>query len=292
MSKYLSEKKKKKNRLKQLESELYFLISKIENNIQILNIIQQEYNNIFNVNMIYIKNNNNKYFDNNSNIQFDNNFTFYFCHKRDYLIPEKYQQIIDTILQRIDINDLSNCILKSYSINQNIKNIQIQIEYILNQAFNKTSKIIFSKFKQKIESQSIQKDNKYTYGYFKMKNDYISEEINLIFKPYESEANYLYCVTLPLLEEVASIYYQRNLTNNYDQELYLHIFKEEFYKLNPELFQFLNYDINCILLYLSESSFEIDYKKFNYQFGLKPLVKKDINLIVERIMLSQQLDNF
>lgn len=125
-----------------------------------------------------------------------------------------------------------------------------------------------------------------------MKKDYVSEEIDLIFKPYESEANYLYMVILPLLEDVTSIYYQRNLTNNYDQELYLNIFKEEFYKLNQELFQFLNYDINCILLYLSESSFEIDYEKFNYQFGLKPLVKKDINLIVERIRLEKQLDNF
>lgn len=289
MSKYVSIRLEK---IKHLSEEIEITNNKIYDYINILEKINKDYD-MFTIhfNLRSNKENNIKYFDINFYLKFDQIFNFKICYRNIDTKINEYQHIIDLISQYIDLNDLSSFIFKSYFLNKSIEEIQEEIS-LKTSEFTTSTKIVVSQFKEMINQQILKKDNNNPYGYFKIKKDNILECIYLMFQNYTYGSTCLYQVTFPLKEDIESIYNQRNLNNSYNKNLYINIIKEEIFELNSSFFEFFNLNKNDIYLESEDPFFKIDYKKNNYVFGFRPLEQENINLIVDKIMLEKQLNNF
>lgn len=289
MSKYVLTRLEK---IKQLSEEIEITNNKVQDYINILEKINEKYD-MFTIhfNLLSNKENNIRYFDTNFYLKFDKIFNLKICYRNIEPIINKYQDMIDIINEHIDLNDLSSFIFKSYFLNQSVQKHQEEIRSKTSE-FTISSKILVSEFKKIINQQVLKKDNNNPYGYFKIKKDNRLECIYLVFQNYTYGTTCLYQVTFPLKESIESIYTQRNLNKPYNKILYINIIKEEFFKLNSSFFEFFNLNKNDIYLESEDPFFKIDYKKNNYVFGFRPVEQENINLIVDKIMLKTQLNNF
>lgn len=310
MSKYVSTRLEK---IEKLGEKLNNFNNKINYYIQILKDIKNE-NDIFDIHYTIVcdieSNQNIKHFK-NFFIQFDNNYS-YGIFPRPYFereIPDKFKNIIDIIKNKIDLNDFHNSILDSIKLYKEIDSIYYDIKLKYGN-FALNSKKIIDHFKEMIKFQITEEDDNYFYGYFSMRKDNNLEVIDLVFKNHKSINNYGYQIKFPLQEEINKIYNQikfplqeknnkiynqMNINNKSIHEIYIDIFKQEFIRLNKNFCELLNIGIDSIVFdfFSQYTNFNINYSQSNsYSFYINFLDNENMDIIVEKINLEKQLNNF
>ncbi len=295
MTKYIEIRLEK---IKKLNEELEDINKNIHSYIYILKNIKEEYNNFeINYNIVSdIEENNSLQHIKKFFIKFDDNYSYNVFPKPYFekQVPENFQEVIDIIKKQIDIEGLHNCISESIKIYKQIKSIYYDIN-LKHGTFALNANKIIDHFKKMVKEQIIEQEKQYFYAYFYMKKDNKLEVIDLIFNNHKPINHHTYQVKLPLQEEINKIYNQTQ-TNTVDRhQTYIDIFKEEFIGLNPIFCQFLNINKECIEFefYSRYANFQINYLERNsYNFYINFLDKKDIDIVIDKINLVEQLNHF
>ncbi len=298
MSKYVTTRMEK---IKELSEKLNNVNTKIENYITILEKIKKEHN-IFSINYSLVndikEDLNIKCFNYNFYILFENHYVYNIDITFDLQknIPEKFQHIITIIQEHINLLDFANSIFAAHCMYDDIENLYFDIKIKYGQ-FAKTSNNLISHLKKMIKNKIIESNENYYYGYFSIKKDNYDESIYFVYQTYQYGSNALYQVKLPLIEHVEQIYAERNIDSQYNKNLYIAIFKELFFKLNQEFFNFLNINEYSIdfRFDLDEqlSNFNVDYtKSHTYNLILAPFNQSQINIILDKLKIAKDLDNF
>lgn len=299
MSKYVS---KRLEKIEKLVEKLNTINIKIQDYINLLEEIKKEHN-MFNIRISFQiisdinEDPNIQCFDNLFYIAFIDNHVHYwydiYLKQRKDLLPTNFQHFLRIIDTKINLDDLNNCIISSNELYSEIKSIyqQIKLKY---GTFAINSNKLISHLKNISEDQIIDNDSKYYYIYFKMLKDNKLELINFEYKN-EQNSGYLYQIKFPLIENIKNIYNQRNLNNIYNKDLYIEIFKEEFIRLNKYFCDIFIIDKESIDFdfYFQLIDFDINYSQtYTYHLGINPFNNKKIELIIDKINLEKQFDNF
>lgn len=298
MSKYVTIRMEK---IEELSEKLNNINIKINNYITILEKIKKDHN-VFNIHYSIIndikEDLNIKCFNYGFYLLFEN----YYLHDIDINynsyknIPEKFKHIISVINEHINLSDLANDIFVSNCMYDDIQSLYFEIK-LKHGLFAKSSNTLISNFKKMVKNQIIENDEKYFYGYFSTQKDNKEELIYFVYQTYQYGSNYLYKIKLPLIENVEQIYAKRNTNSQYNNDLYITIFKELFLKLNQEFFNFLNIDESSIDFQFDLdsklSNFNVDYtKSHTYNFHIEPLNQTNINIVLDKLKVQKELINF
>lgn len=146
--------------------------------------------------------------------------------------------------------------------------------------FSNKADLIISYFNTISNNQIVKNDEKYHYGYLKMvKNNQLKKiEIELILEDEKEDSEHYFQLVFPLRDNINFLYKKLNL-NTFNKKIYLDISRDLFMELNNNFFEFFNLDKNNVY-----------YDP--YDFKIKDLEQKKIDIIFEKINLEKELNNF
>lgn len=209
----------------------------------------------------------------------DDFFSFY-----DKKLPSHILTIFSTINKEISFDNISKDIQESDILYKQILKIKEEID-LKESLFIEKSNFILKNIKEVFsKNKTIISENNRELFYFMYK----SKSIKSFSIQNCSKNKHHFSIVEP---EQISLFKKYNIdvfkSKKYDEKLMLEIYKEEFFKLNPYIKDFLipvdfyfSYDVSN------------DYIRKNFYFSINYISEYGINIIYENLKFKEQLNNF
>lgn len=202
--------------------------------------------------------------------------------------------ILNKISNKIELVSLQNSIYSYFGTYMSFVEINKKIDFQKSD-FYKNYSIIHNYFKKLVKQQLFENEEKFKYGYIKIRKNPTSKLIHISYKD-TFDTSYLQ-IKFPVFDEVNKLLSSTDSENiisslsSYDK-----VFKSELYRLNKDIFDKLNISKNSITIDIKSKKngfhHEYNYSGFNVSLRITSFNEDYIKILADKIKLEEQIVNF
>lgn len=202
--------------------------------------------------------------------------------------------ILNKISDKIKLESIQNYIYSYFGTYMSFVEIKEELEFQKSD-FYKNYSIIHNYFKKLVKQQVFESDEKFKYGYIKIRKNPISKLIHISYKD-NFDTSYLQ-IKFPIFDEVNKLL-SSNDSENIISSLssYDNAFKSELYRLNKDIFDKLNISKNSITIDIKSKKngfhHDYNYSGFNVSLRITSFNEDSMQILTDKIKLEEQIVNF